>query len=230
MRRHCLEIFHYVADQLKDTPLFESTNSDNLGPKVGAVFNDFEFHTPISEEDEPISSQYECAVSSCGPSNQVTDLCDLVPQSLVDHAIVRADETVSINYSQSVINSPSFDIENEIDSDDYLKNVYYVLLREYNEVDFNNETLQLFESRRRMNWNGKDSFYDAWLIAQLTPRSVFPFKEFKEKYPELFEEKPDVTSSPSPKRFKPSREVDEVIVISSSEEEDENEWKSKIKF
>ena len=222
MRRHCLEIFHYVAIQLKDTALFESVNHDNLGPKVGAVYNDFEFNTPINDEDEPVSSQYDCAISSIEQTDTASDLCDLVPQSLVDHAIVRADETVSINYSQSVIDSPSFDIENEISSDLYLQNVYYVMLKEFDQVDFNNETLQLYECRRRVNWNGKDSFYDAWLIAQCTPRADFPYQKFKSKYPEIFDEKPTISSAEPPiKKFKPSKQIEGVIVISSTDEENE---------
>lgn len=217
MRRHCLEIFHYVGSQLKDKPLFESLNVDRLGPKVGAVFNDFEDRDFEEEDEVIISSQYECPTNSASAYQEI-DLTDLVPQSLVDHAIVRADEIDGINYSQSVIESPSFDIEDSITSESYLKKVYHVLLKEFNEVDFNNETLQLYESRRRKNWGGPDTFYDAWLIAQLTPRPEFPYEQFKTTYPDVFEIDVKPYVEKSPKRFKPSISVNETITIISDTE------------
>ena len=45
MRRNCMHIFHYLTDQLKDTPNFASANIEESESSGGAIYNDYEFAT-----------------------------------------------------------------------------------------------------------------------------------------------------------------------------------------
>ena len=56
MRRHCMDIFHFFANELKDTPLFTSNRINLFEPRVGAVFNDYEYDQSI-EGGEMCASQ-----------------------------------------------------------------------------------------------------------------------------------------------------------------------------
>lgn len=87
-----MDIFHYVADQLKDVSLFESNMMDktqkNSG-RIGAIYNDFDKESPFQNTSpmslEPTSSGSRFAT-------------DLVNEEDIDHALLEADREESIFY------------------------------------------------------------------------------------------------------------------------------------
>jgi hypothetical protein len=215
-----MDIFHYVANELANTPLFESPLLELEGENRGAVFNDFEYITADFEE-KATSSQYS------GPSNAdifpSQDVCTFVPQPLVDHAILEADSRDGGIYCQSIIDSFYFDIETIITEASYLQKVFQVTTQEFDNVNINKETVEIYKARRRNNYEQPDTFYDAWLLRQETPRDAFPLEDFKRLFPHWNEsevEEVDVKPSfitPEPKRFKQTVHIDKIIILSDSE-------------
>ena len=54
LRLNCMEIFHYLPNQLKGVPIFENDHRKiDKNKESGAVFNDFDF-----QPDELLSSTY----------------------------------------------------------------------------------------------------------------------------------------------------------------------------
>jgi len=58
-----MEIFHFVADQLKNTPLFESellerAHNDSVLERVGAIYNDYDQRSPFEASITPIIVVY----------------------------------------------------------------------------------------------------------------------------------------------------------------------------
>ena len=85
-----MEIFHYVADQLKDTPNFNTSipvESNELNK--GAVFNDFDFESAsLLRADECTHSYSQVQVNR----NESMDVPTMVPQEALDRAILAADD------------------------------------------------------------------------------------------------------------------------------------------
>ena len=82
-----MEIFHYLAIELKDIPIFENeTENVNFAEQNGAVFNDFDFRS----EELLSSTSKEITFASISNSSVMYDKSDagtLVPQESVEHVI-----------------------------------------------------------------------------------------------------------------------------------------------
>ena len=96
-----MEIFHYVADQLKDTPLFESDMPElsEENDRTGAVYNDFDTETPFP--DTPISTLEPS--QECNEDNERP----VLTRGEVDSALLYADENE--NAFNIHIDSENFD-------------------------------------------------------------------------------------------------------------------------
>ena len=58
LRLNCMEIFHYLSNQLKGTPIFENDHRKiDKNKESGAAFNDFDF-----QPDELLSSTHNDTV------------------------------------------------------------------------------------------------------------------------------------------------------------------------
>ena len=80
LRLNCMEIFHYLANQLKGTPIFENDHSKiDKNKESGAVFNDFDF-----QPDELLSSTHNDkmfgAISNSSVRFDHNDPSFLIPQ------------------------------------------------------------------------------------------------------------------------------------------------------
>ena len=89
LRINCMQIFHYLAEELKNTPLFE-TNQEEEEFTKGAIFNDFD-STPLgllgtNEEENIQFSQIE-------PEESDIDMnVNNLVGGEVDRVIIEADD------------------------------------------------------------------------------------------------------------------------------------------
>ena len=86
-----MEIFHYLANQLKGTLIFENDHKKiDRNKESGAVFNDFDF-----QPDELLSSTHNDTVFGAISNSSVrfdeNDAAFLIPQESVDHAVLEVD-------------------------------------------------------------------------------------------------------------------------------------------
>ena len=101
MRLHCMDVFHYVANELKDVPLFENVD-DSMDCLVGSIYNDFDC-TPLSLlEDEEDPFQFAEISNSC--VSEPTQNDDLL-EEVVEDAIFDADECSGVLYEHTVSGS-----------------------------------------------------------------------------------------------------------------------------
>lgn len=90
-----MEVFHYLAHQLRRVPLFESNAVDGMGEKEGAVFNDYEYIPDGTIDTSNLLSSFSC------PSNtQTTESYDI--EDSISQAIGRIlEENQSSNSSDT---------------------------------------------------------------------------------------------------------------------------------
>jgi len=112
-----MEIFHYVANQLKSTPLFESNiETESTKDRIGAVYNDYDQECPFdiqpTPEIRPIATQ-----TNSRPVLAVRD---------IDHATIEADNSEGIFTGQmSRFDGNEFaDFTSEEPNEEYYKKVY----------------------------------------------------------------------------------------------------------
>ena len=94
-------------------------------------------------------------------------------------------------YQQLTYDTEMFDCESDIADQSYMEKVYLLGTwdpKAWSNLTISEETINAFEMRLRGNWNGSDSVYDTWLLAQGKRRSLFNYDEFFRLYPD-FEEK-----------------------------------------
>ncbi|XP_057304369.1 uncharacterized protein LOC130641548 [Hydractinia symbiolongicarpus] len=181
MRMHCMEIFVYVASQLKDISLFTSETNVAKKNQVGAVYNDVDCDPSVFLDEEQTLE----ASSSCLSTR--VQIENAVPQEAIDYAIIAADDRDGILYHALNFDHELFDIENKLHSAEYMRKMYEIAAGAWEEICpliNNDETLVAFKRRKRINWQGSDTFYDTWLLATNSCRDCFPTKEMKELYPD----------------------------------------------
>ena len=108
-----MQVFHYLADQLKDTPLFESSIQEQLeGEKVGSIYNDFDCESPYPETSTPIIE----------PSQEVTNREEeIISQRELDFALLEADREE--NAFNVFIDSENFDTTSTVADEQYHEKV-----------------------------------------------------------------------------------------------------------
>jgi len=85
-----MEIFHYVSDQLKGVPLFESEIMEEFRgskPMIGAVCNDYDSQSPFQNMVTP---SLEPSLTENSSSTSIIDEAD------IDYALLEADEYENI--------------------------------------------------------------------------------------------------------------------------------------
>ena len=61
--------------------------------------------------------------------------------------------------------------------------VYRILTKEHKNIVVDDKMINLFETRKRNNWQLADSVYDVYLLITKSPREWFDIKSFEERYP-----------------------------------------------
>ena len=181
-----MEVFHYVADQLKEIPLFEATTAAAASAGIGAIFNDFDNPSPFDE-----SSTSNLSFSS--QSTELNSTVDLIVEegvSLpeVDCAILESDRIEGLWNEDLTFEKELFDYGSEAANEEYYRKVYLLLTESLAIVENISEKAERdFEIRCRNNWQLRDSVYDAWLIQNEKQREFFSKERLKNQFPDLEE-------------------------------------------
>ena len=115
-----MEVFHYVANQLNNEPLFD--NDVEKGKGLGALYNVFDA-SPMSL----LLTNDECAEFSFLQTAKIRSTpvkTSVVIEKATDMAVIDADLAHGLMYEHLVWDSPYFDNEFEKCDAAYVQNVY----------------------------------------------------------------------------------------------------------
>ncbi|XP_066926777.1 uncharacterized protein [Clytia hemisphaerica] len=177
LRKNCMEVFHWVALQLKDVPIFSCPIREKT--KDGACYNDFDNENPFSSDDsdalefsftQPTAAE-EVANAQPGPSRPSSSSS----RSKTFEDVL--DETYYMleNFDRYASN-PDYQYREKV----------YKLLKEYREVrvPMPDEILKKYRQRYESDWQGADTVYDMFLLGKQKERSWFPYEIFEAEYPD----------------------------------------------
>ena len=160
LRKNCMSVFHYVAHQLRDVPLFESEDAYVNSTSSGAIYNDFG-HNPLDLLQG--STAQEFFFSRCSNDVYLSE-GPTVPQAAIDHAILEADKNEGILYDHLTFDSSIFDCSRDINDLEYMRKVYLLATADseaWKKLSITDEIIHIFTMRLRADWKGTDSVYDA---------------------------------------------------------------------
>ena len=181
-----MEVFHYVANVLKDVPLFDNDNDGGTTTSGGAIYNDFD-HCPsalmaVDEDSFSFSQTGKIDASEKIPSA-------LSMQEATDHAVMAADKDVGIHYQHVTFDSAFFDNFSDSCDESYCQKVHKLVTNYqgcWDALSITSETENMFRRRLRTQWDMPDTVYDAWLIKSGFERSWFDTHLFfNHLYPDL---------------------------------------------
>ncbi|XP_066929136.1 uncharacterized protein [Clytia hemisphaerica] len=190
LRINCMEVFHYLAEQLKHEPIFDTPthrwNGAGAAKGMGAVFNDFDF-SPMDLMLADENAEFSLSQTPSIPSNNVQTADADVPSSpsnskdsatveAIDHAIMEADRVEGVLYEDLSWDTPLFDNASEKCDEEYVQKV--VELASNNEgcwdaLHISDKAVSMFRRRARVFWDGPDTVYDAWLVRKGYERPWF---------------------------------------------------------
>ena len=172
-----MEIFHWVAHELKNEPLFSTDTYEEESDRIGAIYNDFDNQHPFPSDDETIQyhfSQPEIGNAFAGSHNEnQTFSAEITPYSR---------DTIEIFFD-----AENFDSTSEYADKIYRRKVYNLLAKELHTLELSEEIVHTYEERKRQDWQGPDSVYDLWLLGQGEERTWFPIEIFEAEYPDYKE-------------------------------------------
>ena len=225
-----MQVFHYVANQTKHMPLWESSSPASSG-RIGAIYNDIDNDPAELLHSQMESRQFSFRANSSRFVSSQIDQSEIM-QKKVDHAVLWADENEGLGYNDLIVNCPYWDIESEADDIEYLKRVFLIASHDAtaweNITPLTKKAEKLFTIRQRNNWEGPDSMYDAWLLLNREKRDWFRYDLFYQRYPKY-----DVILQDLEDKFKPSQSdsssTESDYESTSDESEKENELTSNVK-
>ena len=161
LRTNCMEIFHYLAIELQNIPIFEHRKKEvNFETDSGAIFNDFDF-----QPDELLSSTTNVsvfgAISNASVLFDNDDAESLIPQESVDHALVVADEEEPFFFQHLSFDHVDYDVTTRVPDDEYMQKVYNIATGSFKEFAITSKVLEIYGMRYRTEWEGPDTCYDA---------------------------------------------------------------------
>ena len=133
-----MKVFHYCAEVLGKTPLFESikdveTYRQGHLSQEGSVYNDFD-NDPLDlllDSDESDGSEDEGDGDLSDSANDDRELEDLITEVDVDRAYLKADKE---NNDRWFVDHALFDGESEKDSKEYMQKVHDLLSGDFDEL------------------------------------------------------------------------------------------------
>lgn len=184
-----MEIFHYLADQLKDEELFDSP--PNRPATEGAIYNDFD-ESPLDQLCQNQSERFcfSQTSNSLGIPDESDNAEEHLTREAVDHAIMAEDSSSGVHYEHLQWEHPLFDNFSDIADVEYLTKVYQLAINEkeqWNEIKISKEATSMFERRLRSNWESADSVYDSWLLRRGCERACFDYHSFHVLFPDFLE-------------------------------------------
>ena len=202
---NCMEVFHYVANQLQGEPIFDTPIHSNDGhrtaPGTGAIYNDFDFDpSHLMYADEVESFSFSQSVTSSQPLNRNEEETNdndnnndkegensALVQAL-DHAVLEADKEVGIHYEDLVWESDLFDNYSEKCDEAYVDKVLVLAANKdgaWDKLKVTEKAKNMFRRRLRNKWEGADSVYDAWLIRKGCERPWFDYHFLYSNHPDF---------------------------------------------
>lgn len=166
-RKHAMEIIHWMADFIKDMPLWE--DSDIRGEELNIDLETSDHYTP--------------------PVINLSDLEEVNESILPRSTVVRAhldvyDTTADTQVIPYRLTSNGYDVASE----EYHRSVYLDIQGKFVELinkDVGYDLEALFRSRRQVGWLGVDSLYHAWLFVNFRRSPPgFSMKLFSQRYPD----------------------------------------------
>ena len=153
-----MDVFHYVAHQLRRIALFESTD-ESIYNTVGAVYNDFDFDSRalLNTEAEFCYSQFD----SRDTEDAIIDTA--VPNEAVVYAILEADVTDNNLYEILAIDHELVDLTSALNDVSYMMKVREIAMSAWEDIwlQLSIRAIEVFEMRYSIDWMGTDSVYDA---------------------------------------------------------------------
>ena len=234
-----MSVFHYLAEVLKDEPLFDNKIEDSL--ETGAVYNDFD-STPDSFMETKETESFSFSQSS--PIKKGPDASETLVTftSAVDTAVMSADKAHGVLYEELVWDSPNFDNVSETCNEEYCKKVHNLLTNHdgaWDSLTITEKAEKMFERRMRTDWSLPDTVYDAWILRKGRERSWFDLHLFSNMFPDFENEMSKETSEAMQKSDDDDNDDIEIIpakrrktglprlLFSSSESEEELPEKNK---
>ncbi|XP_066920801.1 serine-rich adhesin for platelets-like [Clytia hemisphaerica] len=213
LRINCMEVFHYLAEQLKHEPIFDTPthrwNGAGAAKGMGAVFNDFDF-SPMDLMLADENAEFSLSQTPSIPSNNVQTVDADVPSSpsnskdsatveAIDHAIMEADRVEGVLYEDLSWDTPLFDNASEKCDEEYVQKV--VELASNNEgcwdaLHISDKAVSMFRRRARVFWDGPDTVYDAWLVRKGYERPWFDYHLMNCSFPSFDPEAEQEPSTP----------------------------------
>ena len=174
-----MEIFHYLAHELKSTPLFSC--SVEQPERVGAIYNDFDNENPF----DTVTSQF--SLSQLFEIGDNVSNSQAVSEGDVDYALLEADKNENIFQEHMMFETDSYDVTSERPNKAYRTKVHDIITKEAKSLNITDEIVKIFDRRERSDWSLPDTVYDAWLIVSSRPRSWFPYSKFISEHPHCME-------------------------------------------
>ena len=180
-----MEVFHYLANELVNEPLFESSEIDD-NSNTGAVYNDFDYDPMVllhTEEDQLFCFSQP---SNINQEHVLVNECTITQEGM-EHAIIEADRRGEAS-SELVFDCPFFDIEGNCSDSDYLEKVFKIASGDpsaWKSLRISETAEKVFSYRFKNEWKGADTVYDAWLLLKGMERSWFDYKAFYNQYPDF---------------------------------------------
>ena len=162
-RKQAMEIVHWLAIQLADTPLFHHSSIVKRDCGKGRFCLKSRKRTwEVKEEDSTLDESLLTEDSIVLAHMSVYDQKEA--QNAIPYRIVTGFDVNSAGYHRSVH--------------------YGVTGKTEGKIFLNHNLKQLFEHRKKFAWKGKDSLYDVWLISEGECRQQFDLELFTERYPD----------------------------------------------
>ncbi|XP_065066524.1 uncharacterized protein LOC135692361 [Rhopilema esculentum] len=187
LRKNCMQCFHWCANELRDTPLWEVEEIERAEQQhddEGAIFNDFNEgqSSRMINIEEIEKLQFSQSIIIANDEATAEHPQGAVPTEIIDQVILD-DEDENPNWVRE--ESRCFVTFGPINVFSYHKAVFLLITSKPNWdlLDATDEDLERFQRRRRLSWKKPDSMYDAWLLIEGTPRPEFDIKLFSETFP-----------------------------------------------
>ena len=109
---------------------------------------------------------------------------ELVPQRVIDVAVLEADNMEAILYEHVSFESDPMDYISEARDMNYMTKVYKIATFGWRDLvqQMTTKTFEIFQMRERTGWEGADALYDAWLLSHNFCRIWFPYKMFVSRF------------------------------------------------
>ena len=177
-----MKVFHYVAEELKNEPLFDNQMENSLN--FGAVYNDFD-SSPITNL-LPFDETESFSFSQPQTKEVSFENVSSAVESAVDNAVMEADRTSGLLYEHLQWDSPYFDNASEDCDEDYCRKVFNLATNyegAWSSITLSEQAIMMFERRERTAWASSDTVYDAWLLRKGCQRSWFDMHLFCSLFP-----------------------------------------------